>query len=228
MKCDRCAIWFQCCKEFCRKSSKWWGCIWGTLRLSQMQRSQMKLPEGELVWGSSAIQEQCQLCLYAAPGIATPDGCSCCGAGANVTNDGTAQNSRRMRFRLQQCGVFFTDVENKQQIQPKDSEVENSLFSLVLLWNVKANFWSCISEGRRGKLKEGNVCCQQWAWGKASWFGLQLSSLLESCEIAVHAAWACCNTGKMNVLVICKQMHINFYLCISPVLCIVYLHTEIC
>lgn len=134
----------------------------------------------------------------------------------------------KQQFRLQQCGVFFTDVENKQQIQPKDSEVENSLFSLVLLWNVKANFWSCISEGRRGKLKEGNVCCQQWAWGKASWFGLQLSSLLESCEIAVHAAWACCNTGKMNVLVICKQMHINFYLCISPVLCIVYLHTEIC
>lgn len=96
-----------------------------------MQRSQMKLPEGELVWQSFLKQEQCQLCLYAAPGIATPDGCSCCGAGANVTNDGTAQNSRRMRFRLQQCGVFFTDVENKQQIQPKDSEVENSLLILT-------------------------------------------------------------------------------------------------
>lgn len=36
-----------------------------------------------------------------------------------------------MRFRLQQCGVFFTDVENKQQIQPKDSEVENSLLILT-------------------------------------------------------------------------------------------------
>lgn len=63
----------------------------------------------------------------------------------------------KQQFRLQQCGVFFTDVENKQQIQPKDSEVENSLliltgFALKCKGKfLKLYFWRKEGEAQRRK-----------------------------------------------------------------------------
>lgn len=96
-----------------------------------MQRSQIKLPEGELVWQSFLKQEQCQLCLYAAPGIATPDGCSCCGAGANVTNDGTAQNSNSDCSSVV-CFSQMWRISNKYNQKIQKLKIL-SLFSLVLL-----------------------------------------------------------------------------------------------